>query len=160
MMVNSIGNGDYIKVEGVNFEDGAKTFEARVACGGSGGADLARLGAKALVVEGQPESGKIYQLVLSGTQAELLPAEEWRGLGTYATAARARERWGNDCTVISIGQAGELQMGAAGVACTGVGEQDCRVAARGGLGALMGSKGLKYVARTDERTVAMMVEKE
>ena len=43
IMVNSIGNGDYIKVEGVNFEDGAKTFEARVACGGSGGAIELRL---------------------------------------------------------------------------------------------------------------------
>jgi aldehyde:ferredoxin oxidoreductase len=113
--------------------------------GGSGGSDLARLGVKALIVEGQPESGKLYQLVLSDAKAELLPADEWGGLGTYETSARAREQWGNGCTVISIGQSGEFLMGAAGVACTGVGEQDCRVAARGGLGALMGSKGLKAV---------------
>jgi aldehyde:ferredoxin oxidoreductase len=114
-------------------------------CGGSGGSDLARLGVKALVVEGQPADGKLYQLYISGTGADLLPADDWRGLGTYATAAKARERWGAGCTVISIGQAGEFLMGAAGVACTGVGEQDCRVAARGGLGALMGSKGLKAI---------------
>ncbi|MBN1757937.1 MAG: family 43 glycosylhydrolase [Chitinispirillaceae bacterium] len=43
IMVNSISNGDYIKVEGVDFEDGADTFEARVACGGSGGAIELRL---------------------------------------------------------------------------------------------------------------------
>jgi aldehyde:ferredoxin oxidoreductase len=36
-------------------------------------------------------------------------------------------------------------MSAAGVVCTGYGEQNSRVAARGGLGALMGSKGLKAV---------------
>jgi aldehyde:ferredoxin oxidoreductase len=113
--------------------------------GGSGGSDLARLGIKALIVEGQPTIGKLYQLVLAGTTAELLAADEWRGLGTYATAAEARGRWGAGCTVISIGQSGEFLMGAAGVACTGVGEQDCRVAARGGLGALMGSKGLKAI---------------
>jgi aldehyde:ferredoxin oxidoreductase len=113
--------------------------------GGSGGSDLARLGVKALVVEGQPANDKLYQLYVSGAKAELLPADEWRGLGTYATVARARERWGAGCTVLSIGQAGEFLMGAAGVACTGVGEQDCRVAARGGLGALMGSKGLKAI---------------
>jgi aldehyde:ferredoxin oxidoreductase len=113
--------------------------------GGSGGSDLARLGVKALVVEGQPATGKLYQLHVSGTKAELLPADEWRGLGTYATAARAQERWGAGCTVISIGQAGEFWMGAAGVACTGSGEQDSRVAARGGLGAVMGSKGLKAI---------------
>jgi aldehyde:ferredoxin oxidoreductase len=114
-------------------------------CGGSGGSDLARLGIKALVVEGQPAAGTLYQLYLSATEAKLLPADEWRGLGTYDTATRARERWGTDCAVISVGQAGEFQMGAAGIACTGVGEQDCRIAARGGLGAVMGSKGLKAI---------------
>jgi aldehyde:ferredoxin oxidoreductase len=114
-------------------------------CGGNGGSDLARLGVKALVVEGQPADGKLYQLYISSTGIELLPADEWRGLGTYATAAKARERWEADCTVISIGQAGEFLMGAAGVVCTGHGEQNSRIAARGGLGALMGSKGLKAV---------------
>jgi aldehyde:ferredoxin oxidoreductase len=114
-------------------------------CGGSGGSDLARLGIKALVVEGQPADGKLYQLYMTDTGAELLPANDWRGLGTYETVAKARERWGAGCTVISIGQSGEFLMGAAGVACTGVGEQDCRIAARGGLGALMGSKGLKFI---------------
>jgi aldehyde:ferredoxin oxidoreductase len=114
-------------------------------CGGSGGSDLARLGVKALVVEGQPASGKLYQLYISGTGAELLPADDWRGLGTLATTARAQERWGDGCTVISIGQSGEFLMGAAGVVCTGAGEQNSRVAARGGLGALMGSKGLKAI---------------
>lgn len=113
--------------------------------GGSGGSDLARLGVKALVVEGQPENGELYTLVLSDGKAELLPAEDWRGLGTYETSARAQEQWGDGCTVISIGQAGEFQMSAAGIACTGIGGQDCRVAARGGLGALMGSKGLKAI---------------
>jgi len=114
-------------------------------CGGSGGSDLARLGVKALVVEGQPESGKLYLLHLSAGRAELLPAEEWRGLGTLATAAKAKQRWGDGSTVISIGQSGEFLMGAAGVVCTGAGEQNSRVAARGGLGALMGSRGLKAI---------------
>lgn len=114
-------------------------------CGGNGGSDLARLGVKALVVEGQPADGKLYQLYLSGTGVELLPADDWRGLGTYATVAKAQERWGTNCTVICIGQAGEFLMSAAGVVCTGHGEQNSRVAARGGLGALMGSKGLKTI---------------
>jgi aldehyde:ferredoxin oxidoreductase len=114
-------------------------------CGGSGGSDLARLGVKALVVEGQPADEKLYLLYISGAGVELLPAGEWRGLGTYATSARAKERWGDDCTVISIGPSGEFLMGAAGVVCTGYGDQDSRVAARGGLGALMGSKGLKAI---------------
>jgi aldehyde:ferredoxin oxidoreductase len=124
-------------------------------CGGNGGSDLARLGVKGLVVEGRPASGKLYQLVISAAGAELLPADEWRGLGTYATAARARERWGTECTVISIGQAGEFLMGAAGIVCTGSGKQDSRVAARGGLGALMGSKGLKAIILDSSGTEAL-----
>ena len=114
-------------------------------CGGNGGSDLARLGIKALVVEGQPAAGTLYQLHITKDRVELLPAGEWRGLGTYDTAARAREQWGGDCTVLSIGPAGVFLMSAAGVACTGHDEQDSRLAARGGLGALMGSKGLKAV---------------
>jgi aldehyde:ferredoxin oxidoreductase len=124
-------------------------------CGGDGGSDLARLGVKGLVVEGQPASGKLYQLVISAAGAELLPADEWRGLGTYATAARAKERWGTGCAVISIGQSGEYLMGAAGIVCTGSGEQDSRVAARGGLGALMGSKGLKAIVLDSSGTEAL-----
>jgi hypothetical protein len=37
IMVDSINNNDYIKLKGVDFGDGAKSFEARVASGGSGG---------------------------------------------------------------------------------------------------------------------------
>ncbi len=37
VMVDSINNNDYIKVKGVEFRDGAKSFEARVASDGSGG---------------------------------------------------------------------------------------------------------------------------
>jgi aldehyde:ferredoxin oxidoreductase len=124
-------------------------------CGGNGGSDLARLGVKALVVEGQPTDGKLYQLHVSSAGAELLSADEWRGLGTYDTAEKAQERWGASCTVISIGQAGEFLMSAAGVVCTGYGEQNSRVAARGGLGALMGSKGLKAVVLDSSATDAL-----
>ncbi len=113
--------------------------------GGDAGTHLARLGIKAVIVEGQPADGKWYVLYISRDGAELLPADDWRGLGTYATAARARERWGEHCTVLSIGPAGEMRMTAAGVACTGYEDQTCRMAARGGLGAVMGSKGLKAV---------------
>jgi hypothetical protein len=46
MAIDSISNGDYIKVEGVDFKEGAKLFEARVASGGSGGSIELRLGSQ------------------------------------------------------------------------------------------------------------------
>ncbi|KAL4954132.1 glycosyl hydrolase [Aspergillus filifer] len=42
--VNNINDGDYIKVRGVGFGDGAETFRARVASGGKGGAIDLRVG--------------------------------------------------------------------------------------------------------------------
>jgi aldehyde:ferredoxin oxidoreductase len=56
-----------------------------------------------------------------------------------------QEQYGSDCTVISIGQAGEFLLTGAGIACTGEKDQRSNYAARGGLGAVMGSKGLKAV---------------
>lgn len=113
--------------------------------GGTGGDVLGKLGIKAIVVEGQPERGQLYLLHIKGDQAELLPADGVRGLGTYATSEKLQAQFGADCSVISIGQAGEFLMRGAGVASTGDHEQRSNHAARGGLGAVMGSKGLKAI---------------
>ena len=113
--------------------------------GGTGGDVLGKLGIKAIVVEGQPERGQLYLLHIKGDQAELLPADGVRDLGTYATSEKLQAQFGADCSVISIGQAGEFLMRGAGVASTGDHEQRSNHAARGGLGAVMGSKGLKAI---------------
>lgn len=123
--------------------------------GGNAARDIARLGIKAIVVEGKPTDGNMYILYLADGRAELIPANEWRGLGTYATSAEARKRWGEHCTVVSIGPAGEMGMRAAGVIVTGHEEQVSRVAARGGLGALMGSKGLKAMVLDASNTLSL-----
>jgi len=120
---------------------GAKEANA----GGNAGADLGRLGIRGVIVEGQAAPGELYVLHIAPGRAELVPAPELRGLGTYATAEALKERWGANCTVISIGPAGERRLTAASIAVTGEGRQNSRHAARGGLGALMGSKGLKAV---------------
>jgi aldehyde:ferredoxin oxidoreductase len=113
--------------------------------GGTAGDTLPKFGIKAVVIEGKAIRGNRYLLHITGDTAELLPAEELHGLGTYATSDRLQEQFGADCTVISIGQAGEYLMRGAGITCTGEREQRSNHAARGGLGAVMGSKGLKAV---------------
>ncbi len=114
--------------------------------GGTAGDSLGRLGVKAIVVEGQPaDGGPWWVLHLSGEAAELVPAEGLVGLGTYATAEALQRRFGDECTVLSIGQAGEQLLLGAGIVCTGEGEQRSNIAARGGLGAVMGSKRLKAI---------------
>jgi aldehyde:ferredoxin oxidoreductase len=120
---------------------GAKEANA----GGTGGDALGKLGIKAIVVEDQGKSGQFQVLVIDGDSAELIPAGEVKGLGTYATADRLQERFGADSTVICIGQAGEYLMTGAGISTTGERDQRSNHAARGGLGAVMGSKGLKAI---------------
>jgi aldehyde:ferredoxin oxidoreductase len=113
--------------------------------GGTAGDTLAKLGIKAIIAEGQAPRGDWYILHINGDSASLLPAGDLRGLGTYATADRLQERYGADSTVISIGQAGEYLMYGASIAITGDRDQRSNHAARGGLGAVMGSKGLKAI---------------
>jgi aldehyde:ferredoxin oxidoreductase len=132
---------------------GAKEANA----GGTAGDDLGRLGIKAGVVEGQPKKEELYLLHIAGDTAQLLPAGHLRGLGTYATSDRLQAEYGEKCTVLSIGQAGEYLLTGASVACTGEGAQRSNQAARGGLGAVMGSKGLKAIVidKADARSVRL-----
>jgi aldehyde:ferredoxin oxidoreductase len=113
--------------------------------GGTAGDALGKLGIKAVVVEGQAEESGLYLLHIHGGEAGLESAEDLRGLGTYATSDRLQKRFGADSTVISIGQGGEWLMRGAGVCVTGDHDQRSNFAARGGLGAVMGSKRLKAI---------------
>lgn len=120
---------------------GAKESNA----GGTGGDALGRMGIKAVVVEGAPAKGELFILHIMNGSAEILPVDEVRCLGNYATSDRLQEMFGSDSTIISIGQAGEGLMTGAGICVTGVGDQRSNHAARGGMGAVMGSKGLKAI---------------
>lgn len=113
--------------------------------GGIAGDTLGKAGIKAIIVEGLGKPKQFQVLVIDGDKAELVPAEDVTGLGTYATADRLQEKYGTDASVSCIGQAGEYLMTGAGISTTGERDQRSNHAARGGLGAVMGSKGLKAV---------------
>jgi aldehyde:ferredoxin oxidoreductase len=113
--------------------------------GGTGGDMLGKLDIKAIVIEGQAPKNSWYLLHLNGDNVELAPADALRGLGTYATSDQLQEMYGADTSIISIGQSGEWLMGGAAICVTGEAGQRTNFAARGGLGAVMGSKGLKAI---------------
>lgn len=106
---------------------------------------LANLGIKAIVVEGKPAEKGPYLLHLSPKGAELVEAKELAGLGTYEVTARLRMKYGEKVGVICIGPAGEMLMASAGVTNNDPDGNSSRYAGRGGLGAVMGSKGLKAI---------------
>jgi aldehyde:ferredoxin oxidoreductase len=112
---------------------------------------LASMRVKALVVEGQPaEKGKFWMVSLSWDEAagqpkvEFLPADEYVGLTTQAAFDQVFERFGK-VTLAGIGVAGEKLYGNSGIVFEDLERRATRYSGRGGLGALMGSKGLKFI---------------
>jgi len=113
--------------------------------GGPAGQILDRLGIRAVVVRGTPRDDRLYTLFISRNRAELIPADAYRGMKNYELVAVLQKKHGDKVAVISTGIAGERKYRAASVSLTDMFGDPSRNAARGGLGAVMGSKGLKAI---------------
>ena len=117
--------------------------------GGNPGQDLMKLGFRCVIVKGQPaDADKRYALNVTADGVEVVAADAYKSMWNYALIDELAKSYSASASFISIGPAGEMKLTGASVACT---DQDqvrrpARHAARGGLGAVMGSKGLKYVA--------------
>ena len=129
--------------------------------GGQAGQYLAKLGISAIVVEGLQQDDKIYKLFVGKDKYELSPADDLKGLGNYATVDNLKAEFGEKVGFVSIGQAGEWKLPGASVAFTDRELHPTRHAGRGGLGAVMGSKGLKaIIIDPSEGELAPIVDKE
>jgi aldehyde:ferredoxin oxidoreductase len=113
--------------------------------GGSPGAKLARLGIHALVIEGQTTGGRWCMLNVTPAGLELLDASKMAGQTIYETVARLGARRSSHIAVLAIGPAGEMRLSAANIGVTDMDGVPARHAGRGGLGAIMGAKGLKAI---------------
>lgn len=113
--------------------------------GGPAGQYLDRLGLRAIVFEQAPNDGKLYCLVITKDKAELVSEEEYRGLKNYDLVSAIHKKYTDKVAVICTGLAGERQYKGASVSLTDIFGDPSRNAARGGLGAVMGSKGLKAI---------------
>lgn len=116
--------------------------------GGNPGQHLMKLGYRAIVVKGQPEDrARRYGLVIDADGVRFEDADEYRGMWNYAACEKLLARFAKTASAISIGPAGELMLRGASVACTDESKNrhPARQAARGGPGAVMGSKGLKWI---------------
>ena len=113
--------------------------------GGPAGQILDRLGIRAIVVEGAPQNQRLYCLLISKDQTAFVPADEYRGLKNYELVDKLRGKYGERSAVLSTGIAGERKYKGASVSFTDIFGDPSRNAARGGLGAVMGSKGLKAI---------------
>ena len=112
--------------------------------GGSTGLIMAMLGIKALILEGQLVD-PWWTLILSIDGAKFEKADDLLGLGVGDAASKLLNRHGEKVAVSLIGPGGEMRLAAAGIQNLDKDKAPSRIAARGGLGAVMGSKGLKAI---------------
>jgi aldehyde:ferredoxin oxidoreductase len=114
--------------------------------GGRTGLHMTHMGIHALILEDQPEQDGLWVLHLSLSDgAKWERAGDLTGLGVYETAPRLVEKYGDKVAIAMIGPGGEMKLKAAGIQNLDKDRVPSRIAARGGLGAVMGSKGLKAI---------------
>ena len=114
--------------------------------GGRTGLHMAHMGIQSLIIEDQPEEEGFWVLHLSlADGAKWERADELAGLGVYETAPKLLDKYGEKVAIAMIGPGGEMKMKSAGIQNIDKDKIPARIAARGGLGAVMGSKGLKAI---------------
>ena len=117
--------------------------------GGQPSQMLGRLGYAAIVLEGLPKDKTLYKVVINKDGVDVQEANDLCMLGNYDLVDKMKAEYGEKVSCISIGQAGEMKLSAASIACTDMEQRPTRHAGRGGVGAVMGSKGVKVIVIDD-----------
>lgn len=117
--------------------------------GGPAAQKLDKLGIRGVVIGGAPEEGQWYLLKISKEGATLEPAGEYAGMRNYRLNEEIHKQYGDKAAFITIGPAGERKYTGASIALTDAYGDPSRAAGRGGIGAVMGTKGLKAIVIDD-----------
>lgn len=106
---------------------------------------LARLRVGAIIVEGMHEGDDYYLLKVTKDGAEIINANKWSGKGLYSTYKELLKEFGDKVGICGVGIAAELLGAMSGVCFNDPEGLPSRYSGRGGLGAVMASKGLKFI---------------
>jgi len=120
--------------------------------GGQGAQVLARLGYAAIVLEGKPKDDTLYKVFINKDGVKIETDNTLKMLGNYDLVEKMKQAYGENIACMSIGPAGEMKMSAASVAFTDMELRPTRHAGRGGVGAVMGAKGVKVIVLDDTGT--------
>jgi len=120
--------------------------------GSSWGSDLAELNIRALILEGQPkEKGIYWGLYITWNKVAKKPKLKFFNATRYANKPlsdvfpKVYERFGKSISISGCGLAGERGYANSGVVFNDLAERATRYAGRGGMGAVLGSKGVKFI---------------
>ncbi len=117
--------------------------------GGQGGQVMARLGYAAIIIEGEPKTDDIYKIYINSEKVEITKVNELKMMRNYPLAEKMKAEYSDKVAMISIGPAGEMKMCSASIAVTDKEFRPSRHAGRGGVGAVMGIKGIKVMILDD-----------
>jgi aldehyde:ferredoxin oxidoreductase len=117
--------------------------------GGQASQVLARLGYAAIVLEGKPKDDTLYKVLVNKDGVTVTADNSLCMLGNYDLVEKMKSEFSDKVACISVGTAGEMKLAAASVAVTDMEQRPTRHAGRGGVGAVMGSKGVKVIVLDD-----------
>ena len=113
--------------------------------GGTSAGIFAKLGVKALIIEGIPEDDStFYHIHVTKEHIEINPVPELVGKDNYAVLDAMMEKYNKKVAVMSIGRPGEMKMLVSNISVKDP-KGKLRSHGRGGLGAVMGSKKIKCI---------------
>lgn len=112
--------------------------------GGTFGFALGQLGIAGFTLHGESDEWVIIRMTKEG-DISFEPAADFMGMGNNETAALLHERYGKKISLALCGPVGEYQGLLAGVSFSDVDLRPSRLAARGGVGAVMGAKKVKAI---------------
>jgi aldehyde:ferredoxin oxidoreductase len=117
--------------------------------GGLSAQKIAKLGLAAIIIEGVPENGKWYTLAITKDGVSFDSADDILGKGMYEVDEILWKKFPNEPAVIGIGPVGEKKLSNAGISVNDPENKPGRYAGRGGLGAVMGTRGIKAIVVDD-----------
>ena len=117
--------------------------------GGQASQVLGRLGYAAIILEGKPQQDTLCKIFINKDGVRIEADNSLRMLGNYDLVDKMKAEYGEKISCMSIGPAGEMKMSAASIAVTDMEVRPTRHAGRGGVGAVMGTKGVKVIVLDD-----------
>jgi len=113
---------------------------------------LGRLRIKSIIIEKKPqERGEYWTLKITKDEVNFIPADTYAGMKLSEAYKKLFAEHGDIShrSILGIGVAGEYMLGAAGICFNDMKGRATRYSGRGGMGAVMGSKGLKFIILDD-----------
>ena len=113
--------------------------------GGTAGQVMAGMDIKAVIIQGKNVQKQRFILEISNDGIKLTSAASIENKGNYGAAAYLIDHYGDKTPYILVGPAGEAGLPLSTVAVSDMEGRPSRHAGRGGLGAVLASKGIKAI---------------